>query len=119
MDIRALIRLRRAHYVALAERLAAVRGVDIPVPVPPEASVPQVLPVRVSNPARMCRSLRGMGVGASRWPGADAVPGLALDAYPGAKAWSERGIVLPVNESLVPRHLDGIARAVRRAAAAL
>lgn len=119
MDLHALIRQRNAHYVALAERLAGVRGVEVPVPVPPEGSVPQVLPVRVSNPARMCRALRRMGVGASRWPGAaDAVPNLALDAYPGARAWSERGLVLPVNESLQPGHLDGIARAVARAVAA-
>jgi len=118
MDIRALIRRRNAHYAALAERLAAVRGVDVPVPVPPEGSVSQVLPVRVSNPARMCRALRAMGVGASQWPGADAVPDLGLEAFPGARAWSERGLVLPVNESLQPRHLDGIARAVERAAAA-
>ena len=118
LDLRALSRRRIVHYLALAGWLADVRGVEVPVPVPPEGSVPQVLPVRASNPARMCRALRGMGVGASQWPGADAVPNLALEAYPGARTWSERGLVLPVNESLQPRHLDGIARAVARAAAA-
>jgi len=117
-DLPALVRRKQAHYRTLAASLAGVRGVELPVPALPEGSVPQVLPVRVADPAGVCRTLRRMGVGAARWPGADAVQDLSLDAYPGARAWAAQGLCLPVNESLQPRHLDFVARALIRAVGA-
>jgi len=115
LDIPALIRRKKANYRGLAERLSGIRGVDVPVPDLPPGSVPQVLPVRVADPPRMCRELRSIGVGASLWPGSDAVPDLAFDPYPGAGTWADRGLFLPVHECLEARHLDWAAQAVSRA----
>jgi dTDP-4-amino-4,6-dideoxygalactose transaminase len=114
LDMPALIRRKKANYHGLAERLSGIRGVDVAVPELPPGSVPQVLPVRVADPPRMCRELRNMGVGASLWPGSDAVPDLALGPYPGAGTWTDRGLFLPVHECLEARHLDWMAQAVSR-----
>jgi len=114
LDVPAAVRRKQANYRALVERVARLPGVEVPIPSLPEGSVPQVLPVRVSDPAAACRTLRSMGVGACLWPGTDTINDIRLDDYPGASAWYTRGLCLPVHESLEERHLDWTARALAR-----
>lgn len=112
----AMIHARQDGYARLVERLGAVPGVDIAVPVLPAGSVPQALPVRVAEPAVAVQRLRRGGVEAMRWPGAEQIP-FDRDACPGAAVWLDRGLMLPLGVPLTPRRLDAMVRAVRAATA--
>jgi len=118
LDWAAIIAARRDVYARLATALAPVAGVTLPVPVAPEGSVPQMLPLRVADPDRAARRLRRRGIEAMCWPGIEQ---FAVDpgTFPGAQGWLTRGICLPLGYTLTPGRLARVVEAVREAVAAV
>ncbi|MGH7314527.1 MAG: DegT/DnrJ/EryC1/StrS family aminotransferase [Candidatus Rokuibacteriota bacterium] len=111
VDWLGMIRAKQGCYRALAARLVRIPEVHLPVPSLLPGSVPQTLPIWVPDAGRVYHGLRRAGIEAMRWPGSEQV---AVDParYPGAAAWLERSIDLPVNTGLSERHLDVIAGAL-------
>lgn len=113
VDWPALIRAKQRSYRELAARLAQVPGVEVPVPSLPVGSVPQTLPAWVEPATGMYHGLRRAGIEAMRWPGVEQVP-VDPARHPGAAAWLERVVCLPVTAGLAGRHLDAIVSALQR-----
>lgn len=105
---------KQERYRRLAARLRDIPGLGLPAPRLPPGSVPQLLPILVADPARTLRHLHRRGVEAMPWPGHE---GIALDRrrFPGAAAWLDRGLCLPLGAPLTDRQLDRVAAAVREA----
>lgn len=116
VDWHRVIRARQSAYRGLARRLCDVPGVSLPVAEAPPGSVPQALPIRVADPDRVVRVLRGRGIEAMRWPGREQVP-FSRTACPGTAEWLDRGLLLPLGAAPSPARLDAVARAVARAVA--
>jgi dTDP-4-amino-4,6-dideoxygalactose transaminase len=115
IDWAGIIAARREVYGRLATALADVAAVDLPVPVAPAGSVPQMLPLRVADPARIARRLRRRGVEAMRWPGIEQ---FAFEHGPpaGVRDWLAHGLCLPLGYALTPRRLARIVDVVADAA---
>lgn len=116
LDWAALIAARRDVYGRLATALDPVVGVALPVPVAPEGSVPQMLPLRVADPAGTARRLRRRGIEAMCWPGIEQ---FAIDpgVFPGAWGWLTRGVCLPLGYALTPGRLARVVETVRETVA--
>jgi hypothetical protein len=108
---------RKEGYARLVERLDLVRGVHVPVPVPRPGSVPLSVPIWVRDPETVARVLRRCGIEAMRWPGTEQRP---FDAacYPGAAAWRDRTVCLPLGIPLSAELVRHVVGAVQRAVAA-
>jgi len=116
VDWLAMISHRQQDYARLVERLGALSGVEVPVPTPPPGSVPEAVPVRVTDPAVAVQALRRSGVEAMRWPGAEQIR-FDRVACPGTAAWLSRGLVLPLGVPLSPARLEAMMRAIEVAMA--
>ncbi len=121
LDWRPGARARLAAYEGLAIRLAAVPGIVVPVVAPPPGSVPLALPVWARQPDLLVRALRAAGVEAMRWPGREQIP-FDRGALPGAAAWLDRTVLLPLGwaggRSRLSALLDAVARAADAAVGA-
>jgi dTDP-4-amino-4,6-dideoxygalactose transaminase len=117
LDWAAIIAARRGVYQRLAAALEGVPGVTLPVPVAPPGSVPQMLPLRVADPAEVARRLRRCGIEAMCWPGSEQY---AIDRaeFPGTQRWLAHGVCLPLGYTLTPRREARVVEAVRGAAGA-
>jgi hypothetical protein len=116
LDWAAIIAARRDVYARLATALAGLGGVALPVPVAPEGSVPQMLPLVVADPDTAARRLRRRGVEAMCWPGIEQLP-LDAAAFPGARRWLARGLCLPLGYAPTPARTARLVAAVREAVA--
>jgi hypothetical protein len=114
VDGESVVRWRREGYHRIAEHAAVIPGVRVPVPEAPPGSVPEALPIWVAEPARVARRLRDVGVEAMRWPGAEQI---AIDerSYPGATAWLNHGLCLPLGLPITPGRLQWLVSALRDA----
>jgi hypothetical protein len=115
LDWRAQIRTRQTAYRCLTARLRGMPGLTLPVPIAPPGSVPQAMPIWVTDPDGVVRRLRARGVEAMRWPGREQIP-FPREACPGTVAWLERSLLLPLGCAMTPARLDAVTRAVEEAA---
>ena len=114
LDWAAIIEARRKVYVQLAGALNGVDGVVLPASVAPAGSVPQMLPLRVADPAQAVRRLRRRGIEAMRWPGVEQFD-VDRGTFPGTEDWLAHGLCLPLGYSLTPGRLARVVSAVEEA----
>jgi len=115
IDWQTSIDRKKENYIMLSDRLAKVKSLILPVPLLPEGSVPQALPIWVSEPTSVCKKLRRMGIEAFQWPGNDQISCLNLSDYPGTEMWLKKNLCLPISEKLGPVHVEWMSNHVKAA----
>jgi perosamine synthetase len=112
LDFRSIVAKRRANYQFLASQLEDLDGVSMIERNLAAGVCPMAFPVLVRDRDNACKFLNARGIEAYPWP---FLPASLGREWTDAHALAERMMLLPIHQDLVVRHLEYIAKCVRRA----